>query len=172
MIASLFGLTELETESMKVAGNLHDLGKMAIPNSILEKNGKLTDEEFAVIRQHTYVTYIVLSSIGGIQQIAEWAAFHHERLDGSGYPFHLTSKQLGIGSRIVSIADIFTALAEERPYRHGMNKNDAMSILKDLGNKSLLDINIIKLLDANYEQIHWLTNEAQKKAMDTYLQIY
>jgi HD-GYP domain-containing protein (c-di-GMP phosphodiesterase class II) len=172
MIASLFGLTELETESMKVAGNLHDLGKMAIPNSILEKNGKLTDEEFAVIRQHTYVTYMVLSSIGGIQQIAEWAAFHHERLDGSGYPFHLTSKQLGIGSRIVSIADIFTALAEERPYRHGMNKNDAMSILKDLGNKSLLDINIIKLLDANYEQIHWLTNEAQKKAMDTYLQIY
>jgi len=115
---------------------------------------------------------MVLSSIGGIQQITEWAALHHERLDGSGYPFHLTSKKLGIGSRIVSIADVFTALAEDRPYRHAMNKNHSMSILKDLGNKRLLDINIIELLDANYEQIHWLMSEAQEKAMNTYLQIY
>ncbi len=172
MIASLFGLTELETESMTVAGNLHDLGKMAIPNSILEKGAKLTDEEFALMRQHTYLTYMVLSSIGGIRQITEWAALHHERLDGSGYPFHLSSKKLGIGSRIVSIADIFTALAEDRPYRQAMNKNDAMSILKDLGNRRLLDINIIEVLDANYEQIHWLMSEAQEKAMNTYLQIY
>ena len=172
MIATLFGLTELESELMKVAGNLHDLGKVAIPNSILEKNSKLTDEEFAVMRQHTYVTYMVLSSIGGIQQITEWAAFHHERLDGSGYPFHLTSKKLGIGSRIVSVADIFTALAEDRPYRQGMNKNHSMSILKDLGNKHFLDINIIELLDGNYEQIHEATSEAQEKAMHTYLQIH
>jgi HD-GYP domain-containing protein (c-di-GMP phosphodiesterase class II) len=148
------------------------LGKVAIPNSILEKSGKLTDEEFAVMRQHTYVTHTVLNSIGGIQQIAEWAAFHHERLDGSGYPFHLTSKHLGIGSRIISIADVFTALAEDRPYRKGMNKNDVMPILKDLGNKRLLDIRIIELLDANYEQIHLATSEAQEKAMYTYLQIY
>ena len=125
MIATLFGLTELESELMKVAGNFHDLGKMAIPNSILEKDGKLTDEEFAVMRQHTYVTYMVLSSIGGIQQITEWAAFHHERLDGSGYPFHLNGKLIDTGSRIVSVADIFTALAEDRPYRQGMNKNDS-----------------------------------------------
>jgi HD-GYP domain-containing protein (c-di-GMP phosphodiesterase class II) len=172
MIATLFGLTELESELMKVAGNLHDLGKVAIPNSILEKDSPLTDEEFAVMRQHTYVTYMVLNSIGGIQQITEWAAFHHERLDGSGYPFHLTSKKLGIGSRIVSVADVFTALAEDRPYRKGMNKNDVMPILKDLGNKRLLDIRIIELLHANYEQIHWATSEAQEKAMCTYLQIY
>ncbi|MGC8604112.1 MAG: HD-GYP domain-containing protein [Desulfomonilaceae bacterium] len=172
MIASLFGLTELETELMRVAGNLHDLGKVAIPNSILEKTSKLTDEEFAVMRQHTYVTYTVLSSIGGIQQITEWAAFHHERLDGSGYPFHLTSKQLGIGSRIVSVADIFTALAEDRPYRRGMDKNRAMSVLKDLGNKRLLDIKIIELLEANYQRIHSATSEAQEKAMNNYLQIY
>lgn len=172
MIASLFGLTELEAELMNVAGNLHDLGKVAIPNSILEKNSKLTDEEFAVMRQHTYVTYMVLSSIGGIQQITEWAAYHHERLDGSGYPFHLTSKKLGIGSRIISVADIFTALAEDRPYRQGMNKNDAMSILNDQGKKRFLDINIIELLKANYDQIHALTSEAQEKAMNTYLQIY
>ena len=172
IIASLFGLTELETEAMTVAGNLHDLGKVAIPNSILEKKTKLTHEEFAVIRQHTYVTYMVLSSIGGIQQIAEWAALHHERLDGSGYPFHLTSKKIGIGSRIVAVADVFTALAEDRPYRRAMNKNDTMSELKGLGNKRLLDINIIELLEANYEQIHLLTSEAQEKAMNTYLQIY
>jgi HD-GYP domain-containing protein (c-di-GMP phosphodiesterase class II) len=106
-----------------------------------------------------------------MQQVTAWAGFHHERLDGSGYPFHLERKLLDTGSRIVSIADIFTALAEDRSYRHGMNKNDVMSILKDLGNKHFLNINIIELLDANYEQIHWLTSEGQKKAMDTYLQI-
>lgn len=170
-IATLLGLTELESQLMKIAGNLHDLGKVAIPNSILEKNGKLTNEEFAIMRQHAYVTYMVLNSIGGIQQIAEWAGFHHERLDGSGYPFHLTSKKLGIGPRIVSVADLFTALAEDRPYRKAMDKNGVMSVLKDLGHKHLLDIHIIELLDANYEQIYRLTSEAQEQAMHTYLQI-
>ncbi len=170
-IGKLFGLTELETELMKIAGNLHDLGKMAIPNSILEKDSKLTDKEFAVIQQHAYTTYMALSSIGGLQQVTAWAGFHHERLDGSGYPFHLDGKLIDTGSRIVSVADIFTALAEDRAYRQGMNKNDVMSILKDLGNKRFLDIGIIELLDANYEQIHGLTSEGQKKAVDTYLQI-
>jgi HD-GYP domain-containing protein (c-di-GMP phosphodiesterase class II) len=170
-IAKLFGLTELETELMKVAGNLHDVGKMAVPNSILEKDSKLTGKEFAVIQQHAYMTYMTLSSIGGMQQVTAWAGFHHERLDGSGYPFHLDRKLIDTGSRIVSVADVFTALAEDRAYRQGLNKNDVMSILKDLGNKHLLDISIIELLDTNYEQIHGLTSEGQKTAMDRYLQI-
>jgi HD-GYP domain-containing protein (c-di-GMP phosphodiesterase class II) len=167
-IADLFGLTELETELMKVAGNLHDLGKVAIPNAILEKPDKLTDQEFAVMRQHTYLTHTVLGSIGGIQQITEWAAFHHEKLDGSGYPFHLDAKRINTGARIVAVADVFTALAEDRPYRKGLNKEGVLSVLRDWGAKNLLDKNIIGLVDGHYEQIHRLTGEAQRKANDTY----
>jgi len=109
---------------MEVAGNLHDLGKMVIPNSILNKPDKLNKEETAIMRQHTYFTYTVLNSIGGISQIAEWAAFHHERLDGSGYPFHLGADKLGIGSRIMAVADVFTAISEDRPYRKGMSQQE------------------------------------------------
>lgn len=76
MISKIFGLTETEIGLMEVAGNLHDIGKLAIPNSILDKPGKLTKEEMAVMKSHTYYTYFVISTIGGLQQIAEWAAYH------------------------------------------------------------------------------------------------
>jgi HD-GYP domain-containing protein (c-di-GMP phosphodiesterase class II) len=111
-IANCLGLTETEIEVMEVAGNLHDLGKMAVPNSVINKPDKLTTDEYAIIRQHPYFTYSVLSTIGGMRQIAEWAAFHHEKLDGSGYPFHIDARKLDTESRIVAVADIFTALAE------------------------------------------------------------
>jgi len=114
MLSRFFGLTETEIGLMEVAGNLHDLGKLAIPNSILDKTGKLTKEEIAVMKSHTYYTYSVINTIGGFQQISEWAAYHHERLDGSGYPFHCTAAELSTGARILMVADIFTALAEDR----------------------------------------------------------
>ena len=105
-----------------MAGNFHDLGKLVIPNSILEKPGKLNDEEFALMKQHTYFTYSILTTIGGIQEIAEWAAFHHERLDGNGYPFHLNASKLSTGARIMAVADIVTTLAEDRPLPAGDEK--------------------------------------------------
>lgn len=94
MLARIFGLTDVEIGLMEVAGNLHDIGKLAIPNSILDKPGKLTKEEMSVMKSHTYYTYFVINSIGGLKQIAEWAAYHHERLDGSGYPFHCVAAEL------------------------------------------------------------------------------
>jgi HD-GYP domain-containing protein (c-di-GMP phosphodiesterase class II) len=131
-IAHSLGLTETEIELVEVAGNLHDLGKMAVPNSLLNKPDKLTTEEFAIIRQHPYFTYSVLSTIGGMRQIAECAAFHHEKLDGSGYPFHIDASKLNTGARIIAVADIFTAMAENRPYRNAMGKSDIISVLKGL----------------------------------------
>ena len=97
MLSRMFGLTEMEIKLMEVAGNLHDLGKLAIPNSILEKSGKLTKEEIAVMKSHTYYTYSVINTIGGLKQIAEWAAYHHEKLDGTGYPFHCKENELSTG---------------------------------------------------------------------------
>lgn len=167
-LSRLFGFTESEVELMEVAGNFHDLGKMAIPNSVLAKPGKLTGEEFAIMRQHTYYTYSILNTIGGIRPIAEWAAFHHERLDGSGYPFHVSAKDLNIKSRIMAVADIFTALSETRPYRDPMPPGELFSTLKNLVAKNWLDASIVALLEQNYAEIAGTTRQKQAVTQQFY----
>ncbi len=168
MLSRFFGFTETEIRLMEVAGNLHDLGKLAIPNSILEKPGKLTKEEMALMKSHTYYTYSVINTIGGLQQIAEWAAYHHERLDGSGYPFHCTEAELNTGARIMMVADIFTALAEDRPYRKGMTKEGIIQIIKQFSDRRLLDARIVNLLFDNYGKIFSYVAERQAIAREFY----
>jgi len=168
MLSKLFGLTEMEINLMKIAGNLHDIGKLIIPNSILEKPDKLTPEEFAVIRCHTYYSYYVINTIGGLQQIAEWAAYHHEKLDGNGYPFHCKAEYIDTGARIMTVADIFTAISEDRPYRARMNKEEIYKIIKSQSDKKLLDSRIVNLLFDNYEIIDTYTREKQSNAKSFY----
>ncbi len=168
LLSRMFGLTEAETELMEVAGNLHDLGKLAIPNSILEKPGPLTKEEMAVMKSHTYYTYVVINTIGGLQQIAEWGAYHHERLDGSGYPFRCQADALSTGARIMGVADIFTALAEDRPYRKGMPKEKIITILKDFSDRQLLSARIVDLLFDNFDEVAVQVAEKQAAARGFY----
>lgn len=165
VLSRIFGLTENEIKQIEIAGYLHDIGKLVVPNSILEKPGKLTKEEFAVIRQHTYFTYSVLTTIGGLDHIAEWAAFHHEKLDGSGYPFHVSSEQIATGSRIMAVADIFTAIAEDRPYRKGMERGKIESILTSQVDNNALDKNIVKLLLDNFDEI---SNQVKEKQLESF----
>ncbi|MDI6604551.1 MAG: HD domain-containing protein [Thermoanaerobacteraceae bacterium] len=167
-LAQLFGLTELETNLIKIAGNFHDIGKLAIPNSILEKPGKLTADEFAIIKCHTYYTYYILDSIGGLEQIARWAAYHHEKLDGSGYPFHCKAEEIDTSSRIMAVADIFTAIFEDRPYRQGMNKKDIYRIIKMQSDEGFIDRIIVDLLFDNYDSISEYVKEKQASAKDFY----
>jgi HD-GYP domain-containing protein (c-di-GMP phosphodiesterase class II) len=168
MLARIFGLTETEIGLMEVAGNLHDLGKLAIPNSILDKPAKLTKEEMAVIKSHTYYTYFIINTIGGLQQIAEWAAYHHERLDGSGYPFHCKAGELSTGARIMMVADMFTALAEDRPYRKSMSREGVVEIIRQFSERQLLDKRIIDLLFENYEEVKSYMSLKQGEARDFY----
>ena len=168
-IAHFLGLTETDIELMEVAGNLHDLGKMAVSNSIINKPDKLTRDEFAIIRQHPYFTYSVLRTIGGMRPIAECAAFHHEKLDGSGYPFHIDASKLHMGSRIVAVADIFTTMAEKRPYRNAMGKSDIISVLKDLSCKNHIDKHVVGILESNYDAIIESTVLKQNEARQSYL---
>ena len=168
MLSRMFGLTEMEIKLMEVAGNLHDLGKLAIPNSILEKSGKLTKEEIAVMKSHTYYTYSVINTIGGLKQIAEWAAYHHEKLDGTGYPFHCKENELSTGSRIMAVADMFTALAEDRPYRKGMSRKEITRIIKQFSDRQLLDSRIVNILLENYDEIYSHVAEKQAIAMESY----
>jgi HD-GYP domain-containing protein (c-di-GMP phosphodiesterase class II) len=168
ILSKIFGLTRTEEELMKIAGNFHDLGKLAVPNFILDKPAKLTKEEFAVIKQHTYFTYTVLNTIGGLDQISEWAAFHHEKLNGSGYPFHISADKISTGARIMAVADMFTALAEDRPYRKGMQRKEIEGILITQANKDFMDKRIVSLLLENYDEVFKRVKKAQAVAKEYY----
>lgn len=157
-------------KKMKLAGFLHDLGKIVIPISILEKDGPLTMEERLVINSHTYYTFNILATVKGLEEINRWASYHHEKLDGTGYPFHLTGENLDTMSRIMMIADIFTALREDRPYRNGMERQKVENIINEWSNQGKLDKDISDLLFANYKEIDDCRANAQYLANNSYEQ--
>lgn len=125
-------------KKMKIAGLLHDIGKLAIPTKILDKNGPLTKEEFSIIKSHVYYTSIILDRIEDIPCIKNWASNHHEKLNGKGYPRGLCSKDLSEESRILAVCDIYQALTEDRPYRKGLSKNNAFEILDNMVSENLI----------------------------------
>lgn len=167
-IAEIFGFTESELRLIKIAGNFHDIGKLVIPNKILEKPGKLTKEEFAIMKSHTYYTYYAIHSISGLRQVAEWAAYHHEKLDGNGYPFKCKPQEIDNGSRIMTVADIFTAISEDRPYRKGMSKQEIYRIFNNLVINKCVDKKIVDLLFDNYDNIQTMVKQKQSIAREYY----
>ncbi len=153
---------ERECRLLRIAGHLHDLGKVAVPNAILEKAGRLSPPEFDVIRGHAYHTFRILSTIGGFEEITQWAAFHHERMDGNGYPFHHRGESLPLGSRIMAAADVFTALTEKRPYRGGLDRFNAVTLLKEFSTNGSLDPRIVSVLIDEFGPIDRGRMEAQE----------
>ncbi len=141
------GFDEETAQKMYLAGALHDIGKVAIGNEILEKPDKLTDDEFTVMKHHAAYTYYILSGIDGFDEMRDWAAFHHERLDGSGYPFGKTAAELNTQERIMACVDIYQALTESRPYKKGMPHEKACQILKNMADKGWLDADIVAKVD-------------------------
>lgn len=127
-----------------IAARLHDIGKLAISNSILNKPGSLTADEIDLIQKHTYYTRISLSQIKGFEEITEWASNHHEKLDGSGYPYGLVAKDLDFNSRLMACLDIYQALTENRPYRQSLTHCQASKILLDMSSANKLDYKITR----------------------------
>ena len=169
LIGQLAGLDKYTCFELKVAGFLHDLGKLAIPTEILEKPAKLTTGEFNQMRAHTFYTYRVLESIDDLQQINKFGSYHHERLDGTGYPFRLTSDDLPFGSKVMAVADVFTALTEDRPYRKGMTNEQTLLILEKMGENNKLDYNIVKLVKENIDKINGARIAAQNLSKKEYV---
>jgi HD-GYP domain-containing protein (c-di-GMP phosphodiesterase class II) len=170
-IAQLCGFSERERRMMKIAGYLHDLGKLAVPREILEKPGSLTSEEFNVIRSHTFHTYRILETVEDFETINTWAAFHHERLNGKGYPFHHKGEDLSLGSRIMCVADVFTAVAEDRPYRKGMSNVETRKVLKSMAQSATLDAHIVSILESHFEEINVVRSKAQSDSREIYRQL-
>ncbi len=152
-LARLSGMTQEECLMMEAAGNLHDIGKLRVPNAILEKPGKLTEEEFNVMREHPYYTSMILQDVEGFEKIAKWAAYHHEKLNGKGYPFHLRAEELDEGCRIMAVADIFSAITEVRPYRKGMNKEQAQKVLLENAERGEICKKTVDLLMSHYDEV-------------------
>lgn len=167
-LAGRMCFSEKACRQMLIAGYLHDLGKVAVPNAILNKPGRLDPDEFDVIRAHTYHTYHILSTIGGFEEIAIWAAFHHERLDGKGYPFHVRGEDIPLGARIMCVADVFTAVTENRPYRKGTGRNETLPILQRLASTGSLDDNVVSALTEKYDEIDRMRSDAQETSASEY----
>ncbi|MGB4311796.1 MAG: HD domain-containing phosphohydrolase, partial [Natronincolaceae bacterium] len=168
IIAQKMNWSERDCIKMAIAGNLHDLGKLAIPDKILEKPGKLTTGEYKIMRSHAYHGYRLLNKIEGLEEINRYGSFHHERIDGSGYPFQLEGGDLEEGSKIMAIADVLTATTEDRPYRKGMEYAEAMGIIEKMGQDSKLDTEIIALVKENSEEINFIREKAQQEAAKKY----
>ena len=113
------------------AALLHDIGKLSVSNAILEKPGKLNDDEWQVMKMHPVYTRLILRMISGFEQLSFIAAAHHERLDGKGYPENLDGDNLPLTARIICVADVYQALSEERPYREGLPNKVVFGIMDE-----------------------------------------
>ena len=162
------GFDDSDCHYLHLAGLLHDLGKLAVPSEILEKPDRLTPLEYDVVRRHTYHTFRIMETLQILDVVREWGAYHHERLDGYGYPFHLEENEIPIGSRIISVADIFTALIEKRPYRDGLPPREVMEILKKASIEHRIDQKIVALLEEHLDEIYDSVKTIQSEAGNRY----
>jgi putative nucleotidyltransferase with HDIG domain len=136
-LAAQLGLPAAEVVDVRRAALLHDLGKLGVPNTVLDKPGRLDASEFDVIRRHPELTLRILAPIPTFSGLAELAACHHERLDGTGYFRGLTAPDLALGARIVAVADVFEALTADRPYRSAMSTEAALALMRETAGEHL-----------------------------------
>lgn len=160
-LAKHMGFSKEEQQHIELAGMLHDLGKLRVPNYILDKQAPLNDSERACMLRHSFDTMQLLKIAFPNTKIAEWAGHHHENLNGNGYPFHLTAAELDLGSRIVAVADIFQALVQKRPYRNSLDLSEIKLILDDMVAEGKLDGNVVAVLAQNYESCYILAQSPE-----------
>lgn len=153
-LAERLGLPAVTCEKIEVAGLLHDIGKLQIPDEIIEGPNALTPHEFDIMKSHSYGTLQVLKRLPAIAEIAQWAAYHHETPDGHGYPFHLGGIDLPLEARLINVADIFQALAQERPYRKPMAPAQILAILQERADLGRADPGIVAAVAADLANCH------------------
>lgn len=130
-IAKILGISESACQEIYLAGLLHDLGKIGVPDHILHKAGALTDEEFAVIKQHPEIGHRIIERLGKLHFVLPGVLHHHERWDGKGYPHGLKQESIPLMARILAVADSFDAMTSSRPYRGAMPIERAATVIRD-----------------------------------------
>lgn len=148
-IGKKYGFKGRHIKDLRIAALLHDIGKISVPVEILNKKEALNKDEFGVIKKHVAYSANIIDNFEELAHLREIILYHHEKIDGSGYPIGLKGEQIPIESRIISIADIFEALTGRRPYRDPIEPEKAIILMKDMP----IDQDILKIMDKNLEEV-------------------
>lgn len=179
LICDVLNLVSEEKEVIKHAATLHDIGKIGIKDSVLQKEGKLTDEEYKHIQQHAFITHEILNKIylsDKYTQVADIAASHHEKFNGTGYFKKLAGENIPLGGRILAVADVFDAITSKRHYRDKMPIKDAMGIIsKDAGShfdpqivNAFFQIHCDKMVDVFLTEYNSVLNDKDREILSQY----
>ncbi|MDD5212182.1 MAG: HD domain-containing protein [Sulfuricurvum sp.] len=153
-IARLYGLSIRQQEIVLLSALLHDLGKLRVADAILQKQGPLNDDERQKMNRHGFDSHMILRKIKGFDEIANIASLHHEHMDATGYPYHLSANEIPIEARVLAVADIFQALIQDRPYRKGMLAGEALAILQSMGTENKIDTTIVAVVSEHLEKCY------------------
>lgn len=151
LLGSLLGMSGEVCDQLEIAGLLHDLGKLRVPDEILEKPGPLDDGELTTMTRHAFETYQILRRLGPFRNLSIWASFHHESLTGRGYPFHRRGLQIPFPARALAVADIFQALQQRRPYRSALTPDAAVAVLREMAEGGKVDPEIVETVARNLD---------------------
>ena len=164
-------LTDEFVENVYTGAPLHDVGKIHVPDQILNKNGRLTDEEFTIMKEHTTVGAEILDraielvpDTGYLREAKNLALYHHEKWNGSGYPIGIAGEDIQLSARIMAVADVFDALVSKRSYKEGMPFEKAMSIIHE-GAGSHFDADIVRAFEDAEDEVRRVS-ESQMSASE------
>jgi putative nucleotidyltransferase with HDIG domain len=146
------GLSEPELDVLQRGGLLHDIGKIGVSASILDKPSRLTDEERAAIEMHPVIGHRILSPIPPMRDVLEIVRHHHERMDGTGYPDRLAGESIPLLARVLAVADVYDALVSDRPYRAGMRQDEALSLIRVMAGAHLDPVIVTHFLALKAEE--------------------
>ncbi len=149
-IASAIGLKSSDVEQIAMAGRVHDIGKVSIPDRILLKSGQLTEDEYRVMMSHARAGYDILSGLQLYKKCAHYVLYHHEHFDGGGYPEGLSGEAIPIGARILAVADAYDAMTSDRPYRAALSREKALDELRRCSGRQF-DPNIVEAFCALHQ---------------------
>jgi len=143
-LGNRIGLRDDQCDALRVAGMVHDIGKIIVPDTILLKPGRLTFDEMRVIRQHPLEGERICSPLKSLRRVLPIVRHHHERMDGSGYPDGLRGDKIPLTARILQIVDIYDALTTDRPYRDALTMQNALTIMFEEADRGWLDLELIR----------------------------
>ena len=169
-IGKIFGFSRERCLKLKISGYLHDIGKIGVDPSLIEKAGPLTDDEFDQVKLHTYYTGQILSSLSiseWFHEIVLWAKNHHEKKDGTGYPYCLHDEDLDVGSKIVAFSDVIAALMEDRPYRQSLPVDTAFEIIRKSISAKISD-QMFDVIKGHKEAINAIVLQCQQNIREQY----
>lgn len=146
MLGEKLGLNEDRLNNIEIAGMIHDIGKVGVPESILNKPGKLTNEEFDIIKKHAEIGDTILKPLGSLRECLAAVRHHHEKLNGTGYPDGLKAEEISLETRIIAVADIFDALYSDRPYRTRMPIEQIKNIFREDVGRGCIDEGVVNIL--------------------------